>query len=60
MLIIKVEGGNIEKALKKFKYKVNNTKQTKKLREKQQFEKPSIVKRKQLQKAKYLESKREI
>jgi small subunit ribosomal protein S21 len=60
MLIIKVENGNIEKALKTFKHKVNNTKQTKKLRTLQQFEKPSQVKRKQLAKAKYLQSKQEL
>lgn len=57
MLIIPVQKGNIEQALKAFKYKVNKTKQTKKLRELQQFEKPSAVKRKQLQKAKYRQSK---
>ena len=53
MLIIPVDKGNIEKALKTFKYRVNKTKQTKKLRELQQFEKPSLAKRKQLQAAKY-------
>ena len=53
MLIIPVQKGNIEQALKAFRYKVNKTKQTKKLRELQQFKKPSLIKREQLQKAKY-------
>jgi len=57
MLIIPVDKGNIEKALKAFKYKVNKTKQTKKLRDLKEFKKPSLVKRKQLQKAKYIQSK---
>lgn len=57
MLIIPVDKGNIEKALKTFKYKVNKTKQTQRLRQLQQFEKPSISKRKQKIKAQYLQRK---
>lgn len=60
MLIITVEKGNIEKALKVFKYKVNSTKQTQTLRELQQYVKPSVTKRKQLQKAKYLQQKNNL
>tara|TARA_R110002033_G_scaffold39748_4_gene79715 strand:+ start:1137 stop:1325 length:189 start_codon:yes stop_codon:yes gene_type:complete len=57
MLIIKVEKGNIEKALKSFKYKVNRTGQTKALREGKDYTKPSAAKRVKLQKAKYVEQK---
>tara|TARA_R110000796_G_scaffold40742_5_gene100806 strand:+ start:766 stop:957 length:192 start_codon:yes stop_codon:yes gene_type:complete len=59
MLIVKVKKGeSIEKALKRYKLKVNKTKQTIKLREGQEYEKPSSKKRKQKQKAKYLEMKK--
>jgi small subunit ribosomal protein S21 len=57
MLIIKVEKGNIEKALKSFKYKVNRTGQTKALREGKDYTKPSVEKRTKMQKAKYVENK---
>jgi small subunit ribosomal protein S21 len=46
MLIIPVkEGENIEKALKKFKKKFEKTGVVKQLRVRQQFTKPSVVKR---------------
>ena len=52
MLRIKIiKGENINKALKKFKQKVRDTKLLKKLREKKQFDKPSAKKRKAKQKA---------
>jgi small subunit ribosomal protein S21 len=57
MLIIKVEKGNIEKALKSFKYKVNKTGQTKSLRECKDFTKPSVQNRKKIQKAKYVQAR---
>ncbi len=57
MLIIKVEKGNIEKALKSYKYKVRNTGQTQALRDGKQYTKPSIAKRAKIQKAKYVEQK---
>ena len=41
------EGENIEKALKKFKRKFEKTGVIKELRSRQQFEKPSVVKRQQ-------------
>lgn len=56
MLIIKVNDNNIEKALKQYKRKVINTKQLKKLRDQQDFTKPSIKNRLKLQKARYNES----
>jgi|TARA_Y100000389_G_C17239822_1_gene402492 small subunit ribosomal protein S21 len=57
MLIIEVDKGNIEKALKQYKRKVRNTKQINHLRDQQDFTKPSAKKRLKMQKAKYLQSK---
>jgi small subunit ribosomal protein S21 len=56
MLIIEVDKGNIEKALKRYKSKVNKTKQLKKLRKLKQFEKNSTKKRAAFANAKYLQS----
>ncbi len=55
MLIIKVDKGGIEKAIKKLRRKVRNVKQINKLREKKQFTKPSVKKRLQKQKAVYIQ-----
>jgi small subunit ribosomal protein S21 len=44
---------NLESALKKFKYKVLKTKQNEKIRERQEFVKPSVSKRSQKLKAMY-------
>ena len=55
MLIIKVDKGGIEKAIKKLRKKVRNVKQINKLREKKQFTKPSVKKRLQKQKAVYVQ-----
>lgn len=60
MLIVFVEKGNIEKALKTLKGKVLKTKQNNILREKQAFVKKSVVRRTQINKSKYSESKRNI
>ena len=57
MLIIEVESNNIEKALKQYKRKVYKTKQLKRLREGRTYEKKSSKKRKQIAKAKYIQSK---
>lgn len=58
MLIIKVtQKGGVEKALKEYKSKVIKTKQLKKLRDRQEFEKPSVKKRQQTMKAKYIQQK---
>lgn len=59
MLIIKVDSNNIEKALKKLKYKVRSTRQTQELRDRKEFVKPSILKRKQNAKAKFIQSIRD-
>jgi small subunit ribosomal protein S21 len=54
MIIINVKKEkNLESALKKYKYKVQKTKQTENLRERQQFVKPSVVKRAKRLKAIY-------
>ena len=54
MIIIDViKEKNLESALKKYKYKVQKTKQTEKLRERQSFTKPSVAKRSQKLKAIY-------
>lgn len=57
MLIINVEKGNIERALKKLKQKVIATKQLSELRDNRAYEKPSILKRKKIIKAKYKQSR---
>jgi small subunit ribosomal protein S21 len=57
MLIIKVERGNIDKALKQFKRKTIKTQQMKELRERKDFEKPSETKRNENNKAKYVNKK---
>ena len=45
MLIIDVKDGNIERALKSYKNKVKSVKQIEQLRNRKEFEKPSITKR---------------
>ena len=59
MLIVKVskKKDGLEKALKQYKSKVIKTKMIRELRERQEFEKPSSKKRKQLLKAKYKQQK---
>jgi small subunit ribosomal protein S21 len=51
MLIIDVKDGNIERALKSYKNKVKSVKQIEQLRNRKEFEKPSITKRIAKQKA---------
>jgi len=56
MLIVKVKDGeNIEKALKRMKRKVQQTKLVQELREKGQFTKPSKKRREEIKKAKYIQ-----
>ena len=55
MFVIKVENKNIEFALKKLKNRVKNSKQTKQLREKKEYIKPSVEKREKMKKAAYKE-----
>ncbi|MAN26213.1 MULTISPECIES: 30S ribosomal protein S21 [Mesonia] len=57
MLIVKVKDGEkIERALKRLKRKFRDTKTLQKLRDRQQFTKPSVAKRQQIQKAAYIQS----
>lgn len=46
---------SIESALRTYKQKVQKTKQIQKLRERQQFEKPSVTRRKEVLKAVYVQ-----
>jgi small subunit ribosomal protein S21 len=46
---------NLESALRTYKSKVQKTKQVQKLRDRQQFVKPSVVRRKEMLKAKYVQ-----
>ncbi len=56
MIIVQVkEGENIERALKKFKRKFEKTGIVKELRNRQAFEKPSVVNRKKMMKAVYVQ-----
>ena len=59
MIIVQVkEGDNIEKALKKFKRKYENTGIVKELRARQAFQKPSVTNRKKMMKAVYVQKLR--
>lgn len=60
MLKVKVQDGEkIEQALKRMKRKFRNTKVLQKLRENQQFTKKSVKKRRQVQKAAYIQRLRD-
>ena len=57
MIIVPVkEGENIERAIKKFKRKFDKTGVVKELRRRQQFDKPSELKRIKMAHAKYVQS----
>lgn len=53
--VIVSEGDKIDRALKQFKRKCNNTKLIQELRGRQEFQKPSQVVRKQRLKAQYIQ-----
>ena len=60
MLIIPVkEGENIDRALKRFKRKFDKTGKMRQLRSRQQFTKPSVRRRAEIQKAQYIQSLRD-
>ena len=60
MIIVPVkEGENIEKALKKFKRKSEKTGVIKEVRNRKQFNKPSVVKRIKMQHAVYVNQLRQ-
>ncbi|WP_274475054.1 30S ribosomal protein S21 [Mangrovimonas aestuarii] len=57
MLIVEVkEGEKIERALKRFKRKYRDTKVLQNLRDKQHFTKKSVRRRKEIQKAQYIQA----
>lgn len=61
MIIVKVkEGENIERAIKKFKRKFGRTGTLRELRARQAYVKPSLAKRKQMDKAKYIQKLRSM
>ena len=61
MIIVPVkEGENIEKALKKFKRKFEKTGVVKELRNRQEFEKPSVKNRKKMMRAIYIQKLQQI
>ncbi len=61
MIVVPVkEGENIEKALKKFKRKFEKTGVVKELRRRQQFDKPSVVKRLQKERAVYVQKLQQV
>ena len=60
MLIIPVKDGeNIDRALKRFKRKFDRTGTMRALRSRQQFTKPSVKRRAQIQKAQYIQHLRD-
>lgn len=60
MIIVPVKDGeNIERALKRFKRKFERTGVLKELRSRQQFDKPSVLKRLKMQRATYIQKLRE-
>lgn len=59
MIIVPLkEGENIERALKRFKRKFERTGALRELRNRQAFTKPSVTKRKKMQKAVYVQQLR--
>ena len=61
MIVVPVKDGeNIERALKKFKRKFEKTGIVKELRARQQFDKPSVLKRLQRERATYAQKLRAI
>ncbi|KGL50527.1 30S ribosomal protein S21 [Porphyromonas cangingivalis] len=59
MIIVPLkEGENIERALKRFKRKFERTGTLRELRSRQAFVKPSVVNRKKMEKARYVQQLR--
>jgi small subunit ribosomal protein S21 len=60
MIVISIkEGESIDRALKRYKRKYDRIGIVRKLRSKQQFTKPSIIRREQVLKAAYIQKKNE-
>ncbi len=61
MLIIPVkEGESIDRALKRYKRKFDRTKMMRQIRDRQQFTKPSVKRRQEILKAKYIQHLRDM
>ena len=61
MIVVPVkEGENIERALKKFKRKFEKTGVVKELRSRQQFDKPSVLKRLAKERAVYVQKMQRV
>ena len=58
--VIVNEGDKIDRALKQFKRKCNNTKLIQQLRDRREFEKPSAVAHKKRLKAEYIQNLRNM
>jgi small subunit ribosomal protein S21 len=58
MLKVNVKKGNIERALKELKSKFIKTKVSRECRKREQFTKPSVIRREEIGKAKYVQKKR--
>ena len=60
MLIIPIkEGENIDRPLKRFKRKFDKTQTKRQLQTRKQFNKPSVIRRAQIQKAQYIQGLRD-
>jgi|TARA_B100000900_G_C20337520_1_gene616818 small subunit ribosomal protein S21 len=59
MLKVNVKKGNIERALKELKSKFIKTKVARHCRDKQDFTKPSVTRRDEINKAKYVQQKKD-
>jgi len=57
MLVVEVKNGNVEKAIRKLRKKVTQTKQLKNLKEKKEYTKKSVKRRNEIQKASYIQKK---
>ena len=61
MIVVQVKDGeNIERALKKFKRKFEKTGVIKELRNRQQYDKPSVIKRLKMERAIYVQKLQQI
>ena len=58
MIIVQVKN-SIEQALKQYKFKVYKTKQIQMIQERKEFKKPSVVRRSEIKKAKYLQKNKD-
>lgn len=58
MLKVNVKKGNIERALKELKSKFIKTKVARECRQREEFTKPSIARRDEINKAKYVQNKK--